>query len=108
LKPGLHIGESCGCKPPLEKTICWERVIISLEGANNLIHVPPPELVESYQNFNDVPIMSKKENKAEAPLLSSDTIMHHAENQDALNKQCLKSAPLPKKNNQSKKGVKLK
>lgn len=52
LKPSLHLGESCGCRPPPEKTICWERVITTLEGADNLIKVPPPELVERYQNFN--------------------------------------------------------
>jgi DNA-binding LacI/PurR family transcriptional regulator len=51
LKPVLHLGESCGCKPPPEKTICWERVINTLEGSNNLIKVPPPELIERYQNF---------------------------------------------------------
>ncbi len=52
LKPVLHLGESCGCKPPPEKTICWERVIITLEGSGDLIKIPPPELVEQYQDFD--------------------------------------------------------
>lgn len=52
LKPSLYLGESCGCKPPPEKTICWERVVTTLEGTENLIKVPPPELVERYQNFS--------------------------------------------------------
>ncbi len=52
LKSSLHLGESCGCKPPPEKTICWERVILTLDGVDNLIKFPPPELTEHYQSFN--------------------------------------------------------
>lgn len=53
LKPALHLSSSCGCQAPREKTICWERYITTLENANNLIKIPPPELIERYQNFSN-------------------------------------------------------
>ncbi len=52
LKASLHLGDSCGCSTPPEKTICWERVFATLEGAECLIKIPPSELTERYQHFN--------------------------------------------------------
>lgn len=49
LRPRLYLGDSCGCKPPPDKTICWEHLPFSPDGANDLIRPPPPEMTERFQ-----------------------------------------------------------
>lgn len=50
LEPTLHLGDSCGCCTPAEKTIVWEHVPTTLEGSAQFHRMPPPELFERYQN----------------------------------------------------------